>query len=141
MLLGAIVGKKGVAMNNEFRGNCVRIYIDANELTKNRVQITLPDGYSYETIHILYLNNISELVPYFLINNNNVYHIPPVRSHSPCTLNLLVKNISASAELRIMIEKFGQIPDPHYFDAAFEPIIVTDDDGNEYNVIPSDQFK
>lgn len=25
--------------------------------------------------------------------------------------------------------------------AAFEPIIVTGDDGHEYNVIPSDQFK
>lgn len=27
------------------------------------------------------------------------------------------------------------------FDKAFEPILVTGDDGNEYNVIPSDQFK
>lgn len=26
-------------------------------------------------------------------------------------------------------------------DKAFEPILVTGDDGNEYNVIPSDQFK
>lgn len=25
--------------------------------------------------------------------------------------------------------------------AANEPILVTGDDGNEYNVIPSDQFK
>lgn len=33
------------------------------------------------------------------------------------------------------------IPDPHYFDKAFEPILVTGDDGNEYNVIPSDRFK
>lgn len=41
----------------------------------------------------------------------------------------------------ITIVKFGQIPDSHYFDAAFEPILVTGDDGNEYNVIPSDQFK
>ena len=41
----------------------------------------------------------------------------------------------------ITIIKFGQIPDSHYFDAAFEPILVTGDDGNEYNVIPSDQFK
>lgn len=36
---------------------------------------------------------------------------------------------------------FGQIPDPHYFDKAFEPILVTGDDGNKYKVIPSDQFK
>lgn len=33
------------------------------------------------------------------------------------------------------------LPDAHYFDRAFDPILVTGDDGNEYNVIPSDQFK
>lgn len=27
------------------------------------------------------------------------------------------------------------------FDTAFEPILVKGDDGKEYNVIPSDQFK
>lgn len=128
-------------MYNEFRGNCVRISIDPNEYTNKRVLITLPDGYSYETIHILYLHNISELVPYFLITNNNVYHIPPVRSHSQSTFNLLVTDLNERAEIRILIEKFGQIPDAHYFDKAFEPILVTGDDGNEYNVIPSDQFK
>lgn len=103
--------------------------------------ITLPDGYSYETIHILYRNNINELFPYFLISNDNVYHIPPVRSHSPSTFNLLVADTAKRAEIRILIEKFGQIPDSHYFDKLFEPILVTGDDGNEYNVIPSDQFK
>lgn len=128
-------------MNNEFRGNCVRIFINPNELTTNRVHITLPDGYSYENIHILYLYNITELFPYFLINNNMSYHIPPVRSHSPSTFNLLVSDLSVKAELRILIEKFGQIPDAHYFDKAFDPILVTGDDGNEYNVILSDQFK
>lgn len=128
-------------MTNEFRGNCIRIFIDANELTNKRVAITLPDGYSYESIHILYLKNISELVPYFLITAGASYHIPPVRSHSPSTFNLLVADLSTTAEIRILIEKFGQIPDAHYFDNAFEPILVTGDDGNKYNVIPSDQFK
>lgn len=128
-------------MIKEFNGNCIRIYIEADELTDRRVPITLPDGYSFESIHILYLKNISELVPYFLIAYNNVYNIPPVRSHSPYTFNLLVTNIKEPAEIRILIEKFGQIPDPHYFDKAFEPILVTGEDGNEYNVIPSDQFK
>lgn len=128
-------------MNTEFRGNCIRIYIDANELTSHRVPITLPDGYSYENINIIYLSNITELVNYFLITKNNSYHIPPVNSHSPSSFNLLVTDLTASAEIRILIEKFGQIPDPHYFDKAFEPILVTGDDGNEYNVIPSDQFK
>lgn len=27
------------------------------------------------------------------------------------------------------------------FDKIFDPILVTGDDGNEYNVIPSDRFK
>lgn len=136
-----MVGKRGVAMRTDIRGNCVRIYIDANELTTNRVPITLPDGYSYETIHIIYQHNVTELLPYFLINNNNVYHIPPVRSHSPSTFSILVTDISKSAELRVLIEKFGQIPDDHYFDKTFKPILVTSNDGNKYNVIPSDQFK
>lgn len=50
-------------------------------------------------------------------------------------------DISKSSEIKFYIEKFGQIPDPHYFYKAFEPILVTGDDGNEYKVIPSDQFK
>ena len=128
-------------MNTVIRGNCIRIYIDANELTNKRVPITLPDGYSYETIRILYSKNISELLPYFSAGNNTLYHIPPVRSHSPSTFNLLLWDLTATSEIRILIEKFGQIPDAHYFDKAFEPILVKGDDGNEYNVIPSDQFK
>lgn len=128
-------------MNTDIRGNCIRIYIAANELTNKRVPITLPDGYSYENIHIAYLTNITELVPYFLITANSSYRLPPIRSHSPSTFNLLVGNLSTIAEIRIVIEKFGQIPDAHYFDKAFEPILVTGDDGKKYNVIPSDQFK
>lgn len=128
-------------MINEFRGNCCRIYIEANESKSNKVHITLPDGYSFETIHILYMSNVSEIAQFFIINNNETYNMPPINSHSPCTLTLLLNDISKISELRFIIEKFGQIPDTHYFDKAFEPILVTGDDGKEYNVIPSDQFK
>lgn len=128
-------------MTAVIRGNCVRIFIEANELTNKRAYFKLPDGYSYESISILYLNNISEIMPYFTVVNHTSYHIPPVNSHSPAVFNLLVQNIAASAEIRILIEKFGQIPDDHYFDKVFEPISVTGDDGKEYNVISSDQFK
>lgn len=128
-------------MINVFKGNCIRIFIAANELTTNRVSFKLPDGYSYESIKILYLKNITELVPYFTINNTGSYHFPPIRSHSPSTFNLLVNDLSAITEIRLLIEKFGQIPDDHYFDTVFEPILVTGDDGNEYNIIPSDQFE
>lgn len=128
-------------MTTGIKGNCISISFDANELTDQRVFITLPDGYSYESIHILNLINISEIAPYFVITNNNSYHIPPVRSHSPSTFGILVDDLSKRANIRVLIEKFGQIPDPHYFDKAFEPILVTGNDGNEYYAIPSDQFK
>lgn len=118
----ALVGKKGVAMRNVCKGNCIRISIDPNEFPDKRVPITLPDGYSYENIRILYLHNITELSPYFRINNNTAYHIPPVRSHSPSTFSLLLSDPTLDAEIRILIEKFGQIPDIHYFDKEFEPI-------------------
>lgn len=29
----------------------------------------------------------------------------------------------------------------NYFDSTFKPILVKGDDGKQYNVIPSDQFK
>lgn len=127
-------------MNNVYSGNCIRISIDPNEFTSNKVTIKLPDGYSYESIHILYATNISEIAPYLLITTNASYYFPPVRSHSPCTFNLLLKNTSEKAEIRILIEKFGQIPDDQYFVKAFEPIVVTVNN-DEYLVIPSDQFK
>ena len=122
-------------------GNCCRIYIPANESTSTRVNITLPDGYSFETIHITYVSNIGEISRFFLISNNQTYTMPPINAHSPCTLTLLLYDITKIAELRFIIEKFGQIPDTHYFDKEFDPILVTGDDGKEYNVIPSDQFK
>ena len=66
---------------------------------------------------------------------------PPINSKSPCILHPVKVNNTKSADLRILIIKFGQIPDQHYFDKTFDPILVTGNDGNEYNVIPSDQFK
>ena len=89
-------------------GNRVKIVIDANELINKRARmhITLPDGYSYETIHITYLDNISEIIPDLYVNPNTVYHIPPVKSHSPCTLELLVEDVTRRAEIKFLIEKF-----------------------------------
>lgn len=62
-------------------------------------------------------------------------------SKSPSYITLHIPDITKNAEIRFTIEKFGQIPDHSYFDSAFKPILVTGDDGKEYNVIPSDQFK
>lgn len=64
-----------------------------------------------------------------------------VNSKSPCTIKVSRIDDTKLARLRFSIEKFGQIPNIDYFNKAFDPILVVGDDGNEYNVIPSDQFK
>lgn len=127
-------------METKINGNNIRIVIEANELTTTRATIALPEGYSFETIHITYSTNIGEIEQYLSISNQS-YTFPPVRSHSPSTFSIYMPDRSKRAEIRLIIEKFGQIPDPHYFDKPFTPILVTDDDGNKYKVIPSDQFK
>lgn len=125
-------------METTVKGNSIRITLTA---TENNIVYTMPDGYSYEAflltgfLNINYINTICKAIA------GVTYHFPPVRSKSPTTLTLLKSNASAEASALITIVKFGQIPNSHYFDKPFEPILVTGDDGNEYNVIPSDQFK
>lgn len=119
-------------------GNVFRNYTD--DTSSGKIELTLPDGYSYEAINITFINNISEF------NNGSlpligIHIFPPVNSKSPSTMTLIPKDSTKSCEIRFEIIKFGQIPDAHYFDKAFEPILVVGDDGKEYNVIPSDQFK
>lgn len=125
-------------MEATINGNCLRITLTAAE---NNIVFTMPDGYSYETFLLSGFVNLNYINPLCKAVQGVVYHFPPVRSKSPSTIRLLKNKDSETASALITIIKFGQIPDSHYFDAAFEPILVTGDDGNEYNVIPSDQFK
>lgn len=120
------------------KGNCIRITLTEAE---NNIVFTMPDGYSYEAFMLTGYLNINYINPLCKEHQGAIYYFPPVRSKSPSTIMLLKENASATASVVITIIKFGQIPDSHYFDAAFEPILVTGDDGNEYNVIPSNQFK
>lgn len=125
----------------QYSGNFIRIYFKANELKDGHATIQLQDGYTYERLHINDTNNVKELLPYLSIFRGDTITFPVVNNKSPSTLNIYVPDITKEAEIRITIEKFGQIPDIHYFDTAFKPILVTGGDGKEYNVIPSDQFK
>lgn len=106
---------------------------------KGNANEPLQYGYSFEQINLLSatncypINNLSSL----LLGKRT---FPPVNSKSPCQLSYAIIDTKA-ASFRAIIEKFGQIPNTHYFDKEFEPILVTGDDGKEYNVIPSDQFK
>lgn len=125
-------------MNVNVQGNFITISIPANEGQPSVIQ--LPDGYSYEQIRIIALNNIGYLIPYMQIQPFIKLTFPAVDSKSPCIIQPRILNTSQDSEIKFIIEKFGQIPDVHYFDNAFDPILITGD-GKEYNVIPSDQFK
>lgn len=121
------------------KGNAIEVTFDANEPSQFGY-IPLPDGYSFEQITLLSAKNC------YPINNLSSTLLgkrtfPPVNSKSPCQLSYAILDTTKAASFRAIIEKFGQIPDRHYFDKAFEPIVVVGDDGKKYNVIPSDQFK
>ena len=125
-------------MNITYRGNFIIIRYAVDDPS---VPITLADGYSYETLLIHGATNISVIYPEIVITQNMHLTLPPINSKSPCIIQPIRFDSTKEGVLRFSIEKFGQIPDPHYFDKAFDPIIVVGDDGKEYNVIPSDQFK
>ena len=128
-------------MTVEYYGPFIHIAFKANELSAGHTTVQLADGYTYESIIIHKAINISELHAFQNINNGDRISFPPVNCTSPSILYLFVPDITKPAEIRLSIEKFGQIPDAHYFDKAFDPILVTGADGNEYPIIPSDQFK
>lgn len=120
-------------------GNVVEVTFTANEPTQSGF-VTLPDGYSYEQINIISATNcypVNRISSAYL--GTRIF--PPVNSKSPCQFAYAILDTTKEASFRVIIEKFGQIPDIHYFDTTFEPILVTGSDGKEYNVIPSDQFK
>lgn len=116
-------------------GNYFYANFNANSLKEHNVAITLPDGYSYESN----TNIVNIYFPYIPIRE--YMDFPVVNSKSPCTMLLYIQDLTKSANIRMLITKFGQIPDPNYFDKAFDPILVTGDNGEKYKVIPSNQFK
>ena len=127
-------------MTSLVNGCNITLKLAENELTSNNYVYILPSGYTINTMHITYLTNI-EAINKAVIQKSVRLVFPVVNSKSPSYITLYITDLTKAAEIRFTIEKFGQIPDASYFDKAFEPILVTGDDGKEYNVIPSDQFK
>lgn len=125
----------------DYKGPTIAVIIEANELTNKYVNITLKDGYSFEKIKILTMSNVSEILPYCSLQKGDTITYPPIRSKSPCSLTLLITDITKRAQCAISIEKFGQEPNLNYFTGNITPILVTGNNGKEYNLIPSDQFK
>lgn len=127
-------------MTIDYHGPFIRITFKANELKEGHTKVQLADGYTYESI-IHQTINITELYPYQSIRAGDKISFPPVNCTSPSILYLYIQDITKDADIRLSIEKFGQIPNEYYFNKAFEPIVVTADDGHKYKVIPSNQFK
>lgn len=128
-------------MTEIFNGSSFALFFNTNEVPDNTYEYTLPDGYSLQTIRISSTINISYLSPWTSCNTGDVITFPVVNSRSPSKLFIYIADPTKDARIYIDIFAFGQIPDPNYFDKVFEPILVTGDDGKEYNVIPSAQFK
>lgn len=125
-------------MTVNYHGNVVDINYDVNDTSGKA--IALIDGYSIEEMTIIHNTGIYGLFTGVPITNNAVtLCFPPVHSKNPNVIKPLFDN-TKKQRFTFIITKFGQIPDPHYFDTAFEPILVVGD-GKEYKVIPSDQFK
>lgn len=126
-------------MTVSYHGNAVDIKFSIGDAV---APITLADGYSIEDILIVMNTGIYGInygVPIPTINNLPL-HFPTVNSCSPNTIVPLFDN-TKEQRFTFLITKFGQIPNANYFKKAFDPILVVGNDGNEYNVIPSDQFK
>lgn len=126
-------------MTITYHGNAVDIKWDVGDEIGG--SITLIDGYSIEEMYIINNTGIYGLylgVPIPLTTEK--LYFPPVNSRNPNTIAPFFDN-TKEQRLSFLITKFGQIPDPNYFATAFKPILVKGDDGKEYNVIPSDQFK
>lgn len=126
-------------MTINYYGNVVDINYDVSDVSGKA--ITLINGYSIEEMTIIHNTGIYGLlfgVPITQPTEN--LRFPPVNSKNPNVIKPLFDN-TKKQRFTFIITKFGQIPDPHYFDKAFEPILVTGSDGKKYNVISSDQFK
>lgn len=126
-------------MTINYYGNVVDINYDVSDSSGKA--ITLINGYSIEEMTIIRNTGIYGLllgVPITQATEN--LRFPPVHSKNPNVIKPLFDN-TKKQRFTFIITKFGQIPDPNYFDKAFEPILVTGSDGKKYNVIPSDQFK
>ena len=127
-------------MLNFINGCNITLIFYANELNSDSYAYTLPKGYSINTMHITNAINI-DTISKAIIRNDSRLVFPAVNSKSPSTITLHITDITKYSEIRFTIEKFGQIPDNNYFNFEFNPILITGDDGNKYNVIQSDQFK
>lgn len=123
-------------MTIAYHGNVVDIKFDTTDSSGK--DITLIDGYSIEEMTIIYNTGIYGLmygVP--IAPTTEKLRFPPVHSKNPNLIKPFFDN-TKKQRFTFIITKFGQIPDSHYFDKAFEPILVVGDDGKK---VQRDSFR
>lgn len=115
-------------------GNILLIELNAGDKT---TMLELPDGYTIAKAHVI-LSNASIATPMGtnLVNNDNMLSFPIVNGRSPSLFRFGLVDSTKSGTCKIMIDKFGSRADSNYFSKAFEPILVYDEKGSEYNLIP-----
>lgn len=128
-------------MTEQINANIITLYWNSNELSDKIINYVLPNGYSFKEIRVHASNNVKEIEYGLNVVNNTTYIFPTVYGKSPCAFRFVIGDTTKASSIKIIITQFGCKPDSHYFDKAFEPILVTGKDGEEYQMIPSDQFK
>ena len=106
-------------MTTLVNGNYIQFTIDADDIGKS-INYTLPDGYSVNQLYYSGSNSISLNCNKIYLSPNVIFTFPIVSSKSPNVFRLYVgANAKVNDSLRLIIIKFGCIPDSHYFDKAF----------------------
>lgn len=81
-------------MTSAIKGNILWYSFAANESTANIHSITLPDGYSFESVMVISSDNISSFQSYLIPAANANYNFPPINSHSPCPLRIYIRDVN-----------------------------------------------
>lgn len=138
-------------MITKISGNIIRFLCEESDIGQN-VNYTLPDGY---TLHKFMFNRNDQSVTIYtnvdtsnqLYTSNNIVIICPIiSSKSPNSFIIRFSNASTvNTWIELIIFELGGIPDSHYFDKAFNPVLIKSKDENddeiEYNMIQSTQFE
>lgn len=127
-------------MTEKIFGNLISLNFRPDELTSPSYVYRLPEGYSVYQMKIISLTN-AIIINIDISLKPDTYVFPIVNGKSPSTINIQITDIKKPTYVRLSIKSLGGIPYEDYFKEAFKPILVTGEDGKEYKVIPSEQFK
>lgn len=134
-------------------GNIIAITTAAEDKGQSFI-FHLPDGYSFKKICMWCHRNTTDSTVALVMPGTNRsdtqisfkqrpehYEFPIVDGKSPCFFEIATANdVADNAYCSIMIEEFGAKPDESYNLKPFEPVLIKDSSGREYNLIRANQF-